>query len=81
MSLLFLLMICLAISVNLSLLATSRSRSLTDVLLLSVLLVLTGGFLLLDRSIGDNDIFMVINYGLIFTGLMTGILSFILKKG
>ncbi|TXK83749.1 hypothetical protein [Paenibacillus sp. N3.4] len=82
MTLIFILVISLVIAVALSLLINTilKRKSLTEVLLVSFLFILTGGFLLIDQHIGDNGIYLSINYGLIFIGFITGILSFIIKK-
>ncbi|SFS77378.1 hypothetical protein SAMN05428962_2781 [Paenibacillus sp. BC26] len=82
MTLINILVISLITAIVLSLMINTllKRRSLSEVLLLSFLFVLTDGFLLIDQHINDNDIFLSFNYGLLFTGFITGILSFKFKK-
>ncbi|NIK78939.1 hypothetical protein FHS15_004085 [Paenibacillus castaneae] len=79
MNLFSIIVLCLLVAIILSVMlkGIGKRRTLMELLLFSCLLVLTGGFLLLDPNISDKGFFLTIDYGLIFIGLITGLLSFV----
>lgn len=79
-SIYFILLLCIALSAIILAISYKLKRNLYQDLLFFILLIITGLAFLNEPFSGGSDFYTIIGDIFVFTGLLSGILSYFLKR-